>query len=157
MATVFSTCCQTDLLNLVSFTLQLPPCLLLDIFEEVVLQEGHKALLTLALVCTTFRDLVSSDDFRRRAHFQWLNSKCVYNCAMMCVLQMMSFLCLVWLNRVVLFGSNYFFLYTRVTTWSGYSAEYRKEFYKMYSIDTCRGCGRLYRNSPPRYIHFQKE
>ncbi|XP_078126084.1 uncharacterized protein LOC144530394 isoform X2 [Sander vitreus] len=53
---------------------ELPTCVHSEILNEVVLQEGDKAYLTLALVCTTFRDTVSTNAFRRRAHFQWLDS-----------------------------------------------------------------------------------
>ncbi|XP_078796155.1 uncharacterized protein LOC144988819 [Oryzias latipes] len=37
-------------------------------------RSGIFTYLTLALVCTTFRDIVSTVSFRRRAHFQWLDS-----------------------------------------------------------------------------------
>lgn len=52
----------------------LPESVLEDIFIDVVLQEGDEAILTLALVCTRFRDLVTREAFRRRAHFLWLDS-----------------------------------------------------------------------------------
>ncbi|KAJ8333539.1 hypothetical protein SKAU_G00415470 [Synaphobranchus kaupii] len=45
-----------------------------DILLEVVLQEGDKALQTLALVCSKFYNLVTSERFRRKAHFLWLDS-----------------------------------------------------------------------------------
>ncbi|KAL1277070.1 hypothetical protein QQF64_023743 [Cirrhinus molitorella] len=54
--------------------LALPAFVLEDIFINVVLQEGDEAILTLALVCTHFRDLVTREAFRRRAHFLWLDS-----------------------------------------------------------------------------------
>ncbi|CAL8335115.1 unnamed protein product [Boreogadus saida] len=53
---------------------ELPKSVLSDILTEVVLQEGDKAYPTLALVCSTFRDIVSTDKFKRQAHFLWLNS-----------------------------------------------------------------------------------
>ncbi|XP_042582774.1 uncharacterized protein LOC122137828 [Cyprinus carpio] len=52
----------------------LPASVLEDIFIHVVLQEGDEAILTLALVCTRFRDLVTREAFRRRVHFLWLDS-----------------------------------------------------------------------------------
>ncbi|XP_051741377.1 serine/threonine-protein kinase pim-3-like [Ctenopharyngodon idella] len=53
----------------------LPASVLEDIFIDVVLQEGDKApCLTLALVCTCFRDLVTQEAFRRRAHILWLDT-----------------------------------------------------------------------------------
>ncbi|KAF4115172.1 hypothetical protein G5714_002661 [Onychostoma macrolepis] len=55
-------------------TCMLPASVLEDIFIEVVLQEGDEAILTLALVCTRFRDLVTREAFRRRAHFLWLDN-----------------------------------------------------------------------------------
>lgn len=54
--------------------LQLPACVLIDILEEVVLHEGDTAF-KLALACSMFRDLVSTEYFRRRAHFRGLHSK----------------------------------------------------------------------------------
>ncbi|XP_035864474.1 uncharacterized protein LOC118496544 [Sander lucioperca] len=84
-----------------------------EILQEVLLQEGDKAYLTLALVCTTFRDTVSTNAFRRRAHFQWLDS---------------------------------------VATWRRFSASYKKEFYTMYTVDTCRECGMFYKNCTPGYV-----
>ncbi|KAK1877909.1 MFS-type transporter [Dissostichus eleginoides] len=56
------------------FILELPNCLLSAILMEMVLQEGDKAYSTLALVCTTFRDTMSTVSFRRGAHFRWLDS-----------------------------------------------------------------------------------
>ena len=53
----------------------MPTSVLDEIHKEVVLQEGDNVYLTLALVCTTFRDIVSTNYLRRRAHFQWLDSK----------------------------------------------------------------------------------
>ena len=53
----------------------MPTSVLDEILKEVVLQEGDNVYLTLALVCTTFRDIVSTNYLRRRAHFQWLDSK----------------------------------------------------------------------------------
>ncbi|CAL8406340.1 unnamed protein product [Arctogadus glacialis] len=52
----------------------MPTSVLDEILKEVVLQEGDNVYLTLALVCTTFRDIVSTNYLRRRAHFQWLDS-----------------------------------------------------------------------------------
>ncbi|KAK7130681.1 hypothetical protein R3I94_015978 [Phoxinus phoxinus] len=54
--------------------LMLPASVLEDIFIDVVLQEGDEAILKLALVCTRFRDLVTREGFRRRAHILWLDS-----------------------------------------------------------------------------------
>ncbi|XP_033997421.1 uncharacterized protein LOC117491515 [Trematomus bernacchii] len=56
------------------FILELPNCVLAEILMEMVLQEGDKAYSTLALVCTTFRDTMSTVSFRRGAHFRWLES-----------------------------------------------------------------------------------
>ncbi|XP_034070554.1 uncharacterized protein LOC117562226 isoform X2 [Gymnodraco acuticeps] len=56
------------------FILELPNCLLSDLLMEVVLQEGDKAYSSLTLVCTTFRDTMSTVSFRRGAHFRWLES-----------------------------------------------------------------------------------
>ncbi|KAK0134263.1 hypothetical protein N1851_030173 [Merluccius polli] len=53
--------------------IQMPTSVLYEILKEVVLQEGDKVFLTLALVCTTFRDIVSTNYLKRRAHFQWLD------------------------------------------------------------------------------------
>ncbi|KAJ8375528.1 hypothetical protein SKAU_G00061080 [Synaphobranchus kaupii] len=53
---------------------QLPKYFLENILLEVVLQEGDKALQTLALVCSMFYNLVNSERFRRKAHFLWLDS-----------------------------------------------------------------------------------
>ncbi|KAF6727041.1 hypothetical protein FQA47_001828 [Oryzias melastigma] len=58
---------------------KLPTSVLRDILEEVVLLEGDPAILKLALVCSTFRDHVSSEHFRRRAHFKWLRSVCTWS------------------------------------------------------------------------------
>ncbi|XP_070403956.1 uncharacterized protein [Nothobranchius furzeri] len=55
--------------------LELPERVLMDILEEVVLLEGDTAIFKLALVCSMFRDLVSTEYFRRRAHFKWLHSE----------------------------------------------------------------------------------
>ena len=41
------------------------------------------------------------------------------------------------------------FWYTGVATWSRFSATYKKAFCTMYTIDTCLGCGRLYKNCTP--------
>ncbi|KAL3977890.1 ubiquitin-conjugating enzyme E2 D [Sarotherodon galilaeus] len=59
--------------------LELPACVLIDILEEVVLHEGDTAIFKLALVCSMFRDLVSTEYFRRRAHFKWLHSVCTWS------------------------------------------------------------------------------
>ncbi|XP_054596462.1 uncharacterized protein [Nothobranchius furzeri] len=56
------------------FILELPDCVLSEVLKEVILLEGDKAYLTLALVCTTFRNTVSTISFRRQAHFLWLDS-----------------------------------------------------------------------------------
>nr|XP_013765132.1 PREDICTED: uncharacterized protein LOC102195377 [Pundamilia nyererei] len=58
---------------------QLPACVLIDILEEVVLHEGDTAICKLALVSSMFRDLVSTEYFRRRAHFKWLHSVCTWS------------------------------------------------------------------------------
>ncbi len=63
--------------NFFFICLQLPASVLEDIFIDVVLQEGDEAILTLALVCTRFRDLVTREAFSRRVHFLWLDSKCL--------------------------------------------------------------------------------
>ncbi|RVE71041.1 hypothetical protein OJAV_G00070140 [Oryzias javanicus] len=93
--------------------LQLPGSVLSEVLKEVVLLEGDGAYLTLALVCTAFRDIVSTTSFRRQAHFQWLDS---------------------------------------VATWSRFSASYKQDFYVMYSIGTCCGCGKLYKDNTPGYV-----
>ncbi|KAL0992618.1 hypothetical protein UPYG_G00095840 [Umbra pygmaea] len=54
--------------------LEITRCCLKDILLEVVLQDGDEALMTLALVCSSFRDIVSDENFRERAHFLWLDS-----------------------------------------------------------------------------------
>ncbi|ROL43647.1 hypothetical protein DPX16_13578 [Anabarilius grahami] len=59
--------------------LTLPASVLEDIFIDVVLQEGDKAILMLALVCTCFRDLVTWEAFRRRAHIFWLDTRVIGN------------------------------------------------------------------------------
>nr|XP_054595936.1 uncharacterized protein LOC129163035 isoform X2 [Nothobranchius furzeri] len=59
--------------------LELPERVLMDILEEVVLHEGDAAIFKLALVCSMFRDLVSTEYFRRRAHFKWLRSVCTWS------------------------------------------------------------------------------
>ena len=41
------------------------------------------------------------------------------------------------------------FCYTGVATWSRFSAMYKKAFCTMYTIDTCLGCGRIYKNCTP--------
>ncbi|XP_078018218.1 uncharacterized protein LOC117262505 [Epinephelus lanceolatus] len=55
-------------------SLPLPSCLLEEIFAEVVLSDGDVAILTLSLVCHHFKEVVSTEHFRRKAHFMWLNS-----------------------------------------------------------------------------------
>ncbi|XP_035986151.1 uncharacterized protein LOC118559542 [Fundulus heteroclitus] len=55
------------------FILELSACLLSEILGEVVLLEGDQAYMTLGLVCTTFRDIMSTVGFRRRVHFQWFD------------------------------------------------------------------------------------
>ncbi|XP_073714722.1 uncharacterized protein [Misgurnus anguillicaudatus] len=40
----------------------------------VILSDGDAAYLTLALTCTALRDVVSSLEFRHRAHYAWLES-----------------------------------------------------------------------------------
>ncbi|XP_070407764.1 uncharacterized protein [Nothobranchius furzeri] len=59
--------------------LELPEHVLMDILDEVVLHEGDTAIFKLALVCSMFRDLVSTEYFRRRAHFKWLHSVCTWS------------------------------------------------------------------------------
>ncbi|XP_077359964.1 uncharacterized protein LOC144005567 isoform X1 [Festucalex cinctus] len=61
------------------FILELPLCILSDILKEVVLIEGDGAILKLAVVCTAFRNTVSTVSFRRQAHFQWLDSVAPWN------------------------------------------------------------------------------
>ena len=58
---------------------QMPLEILIKILKEVVLDQGDKAILTLSLVCVTFRDTIKTRYFRERAHFEWLDSK--YSCA----------------------------------------------------------------------------
>ncbi|KAJ8360625.1 hypothetical protein SKAU_G00171500 [Synaphobranchus kaupii] len=55
-------------------TVQIPKYCLEEILLEVVLQDGDQALLTLALVCSCFRDIVTDYNFSRAAHFLWLDS-----------------------------------------------------------------------------------
>ncbi|XP_057688643.1 uncharacterized protein LOC130913794 [Corythoichthys intestinalis] len=93
--------------------LELPDVLTTIILEEVVLQEGDRAIGTLALVCSTFRDLVSTEYFRRRAHFKWLNS--------------------VW-------------------TWSKVSADFRREYYNMYTVEICHECGEQFKQFPRGFV-----
>lgn len=54
--------------------LEMPRICLEEILLEVVLHDCYAALLTLALVCSCFRDIVSNKWFRERAHFLWLDS-----------------------------------------------------------------------------------
>lgn len=46
-----------------------------EVFVETVLMEGDKAIEKIALVCKKFKDIVSTERFRKRAHYRWLNSK----------------------------------------------------------------------------------
>ncbi|RVE69020.1 hypothetical protein OJAV_G00073560 [Oryzias javanicus] len=59
--------------------LKFPACVLSNILQEVVLMEGDPAILKLALVCSSFRDIVSAETFRRQAHFKWLHSVCTWS------------------------------------------------------------------------------
>ncbi|KAF1385977.1 hypothetical protein PFLUV_G00113360 [Perca fluviatilis] len=73
-------CCSCLVIQLPGLPGTIPPeqsitrCCLEDILLEVVLQDGDKALMTLALVCSSFRDIVTDENFRERAHFLWLDS-----------------------------------------------------------------------------------
>lgn len=127
--------------------LQLPTCVLSEILNEVVLQEGDKAYYRLALVCTTFRDTVPTDSFRRRAHFQWIDSKCFNKgCRGIQYLSTSRVFSLT-LWKYSLLVDNLFS--TGVATWSRFSESYRKEFLTMYTVDTCRECGMLFKNCTP--------
>ncbi|XP_049429862.1 uncharacterized protein LOC125887234 [Epinephelus fuscoguttatus] len=65
---------EEDLAVSIDTLFQLPSCLLEEIFAEVVLSDGDVAILTLSLVCHRFKEVVSTEHFRRKAHFMWLNS-----------------------------------------------------------------------------------
>ncbi|KAJ8003166.1 hypothetical protein DPEC_G00166570 [Dallia pectoralis] len=54
--------------------LEIKICFLKDILLQVVLHDGDMALMILALVSTSFRDIVSDGKFRKSAHFLWLDS-----------------------------------------------------------------------------------
>ncbi|KAF4114846.1 hypothetical protein G5714_005069 [Onychostoma macrolepis] len=54
--------------------LTLPASVLEDMLVDAVHKEGDEAILMLALVCTRFRNLVTREAFRRRAHFLWFDS-----------------------------------------------------------------------------------
>uniref|UniRef100_A0A8C6SRF9 CxC7-like cysteine cluster associated with KDZ transposases domain-containing protein n=1 Tax=Neogobius melanostomus TaxID=47308 RepID=A0A8C6SRF9_9GOBI len=53
------------------------------------------------------------------------------------------------------FGNmKYFEVFSGVCTWSKFSPAFKKEYYRMYSISTCRSCGDLYKDSTPgTYFH----
>ena len=54
-----------------------PDLVLEKIFERVVDNDGDRAIFNLSLVCWRWKDIVASDSFRGKVHFQWLSS--VYN------------------------------------------------------------------------------
>lgn len=58
-----------------SYLFQLPSCLLEIVFAEVVLHDGDRALMTLSLVPSCFREVVEREYFKRKVHFLWLDSK----------------------------------------------------------------------------------
>ncbi len=47
------------------------------ILLEVVLQDGDAAYMNLSLTCSCFRAIVTKARFRQKAHYAWLDSKCV--------------------------------------------------------------------------------
>lgn len=55
----------------------LPDLVIENIFEHVVESDGDCAILNLSLVCRRWKDIVASNAFRRKVHFQWLSK--VYN------------------------------------------------------------------------------
>ena len=55
----------------------LPDLVIENIFEHVVESDGDCAILNLSLVCRRWKDIVASNTFRRKVHFQWLSK--VYN------------------------------------------------------------------------------
>ncbi|XP_058651376.1 uncharacterized protein LOC131552027 isoform X3 [Onychostoma macrolepis] len=57
-----------------SLLLQMPKSVLEEVCLEVILSDGDAAYLTLSLTCTALRDVVSSLEFRHRAHYAWLES-----------------------------------------------------------------------------------
>ncbi|XP_058651375.1 uncharacterized protein LOC131552027 isoform X2 [Onychostoma macrolepis] len=52
----------------------MPKSVLEEVCLEVILSDGDAAYLTLSLTCTALRDVVSSLEFRHRAHYAWLES-----------------------------------------------------------------------------------
>ena len=100
------------------------------ILKEVLIQEGHNVYQTLALVCSTFRDIVSTNYLKRRAHFQWLDSKTFNSSAIQYLSTVVIFIVSM---EICSFDSQFF--YTGVATWSKFSAMYRKAFCTMYTID----------------------
>ncbi len=58
-------------------TFQLPMEALEMILLEVVLQDGDAAYMNLSLTCSCFRAIVNKARFRQKAHYAWLDSKCV--------------------------------------------------------------------------------
>lgn len=58
-------------------TFQLPMEVLEMILLEVVLQDGDTAYMNLSLTCSCFRAIVNKARFRQKAHYAWLDSKCV--------------------------------------------------------------------------------
>ncbi|XP_058628752.1 uncharacterized protein LOC131538714 isoform X2 [Onychostoma macrolepis] len=55
----------------------LPMEVLEMILLEVVLQDGDAAYMNLSLTCSCFRAIVNKARFRQKAHYAWLDSKCV--------------------------------------------------------------------------------
>ena len=97
------------------------------ILKEVLIQEGHNVYQTLALVCSTFRDIVSTNYLKRRAHFQWLDSKTFNSSAIQYLSTVVIFIVSM---EICSFDSTW-----SVATWSKFSAMYRKAFCTMYTID----------------------
>ena len=58
--------------------MDLPNEILERIFEDVILEAGDSAYLTLSLVAKRFQKVVNTDHFRDRCHFAWLLSKHVF-------------------------------------------------------------------------------
>ncbi len=80
---LFSLCWNTvifhssKLINPFINTFQLPMEALHMILLEVVLQDGDAAYMNLSLTCSCFRAIVNKARFRQKAHYAWLDSKCV--------------------------------------------------------------------------------
>lgn len=62
-----------------SFFFQMAKSVLEEVCLEVILSDGDAAHLTLSLTCTALRDVVSSLEFRHRAHYAWLENKFLIN------------------------------------------------------------------------------